>query len=154
VIPSVGRFAPTAADARRARRGAGDHSTRTDRKVATVATAAVTDALRRTFLRGGPGAGVGLRGGTFTDDLNAEQTALVETLNGVRFSRDVAVTGVSNYVFDGESIDATISVDGPAGEDGTLHVSGVWFGTSHAATVLEVEGTLGSRSVALRVPAS
>jgi pimeloyl-ACP methyl ester carboxylesterase len=150
--PSVGRFALTAADARPAEPRHGDHSTKTDRKVATVATAAVTDAFRRTFLGFPPGPGVGLRGGTFTGDFS--DPGVTDTLKGVRFASDVAVSGTSDYRFENESIDASIRVDGPGGEDGHLHVSGVWFASRHEATVLEIVGALGGHSVALRVPAT
>ena len=152
-FPAVGRFPLTAADARPAQRAHGDHSTAIDRKVATVATAAVTDAYRRVFLSAGPGSGVGLRGGTFSQDLNAEQNGIAATLDGVRFAGDVAVSGDAGYLFETESIDATITVDGPAGEDGTLHVTGVWFASSHKATRLAITGELAGRTVALRVPA-
>ena len=56
-------------------------------KVVTVAVAAVTDALARSFIIG-PGTGVGLRGGTFeTGDL------LNYTLSNCAFSQDVRVSG-------------------------------------------------------------
>jgi pimeloyl-ACP methyl ester carboxylesterase len=152
VIPAVGRFAATAAHARQAHAIAGDRSTRADRKVATVATAAVTDAMRRTFLDFEQKSGRGLRGGTFS--VEPGETGVTDNLNGVRFARDVVISGTVEYTFETESVDATITVSGPGTEDGTLEVTGVWFATLHEATVLEVNGKLGGRSVSLRVPAT
>jgi pimeloyl-ACP methyl ester carboxylesterase len=151
-IPAVGRFAPSAAYARQAHGVAGDHSTKADRKVATVATAAVTDALRRTFLDFELGSGRGLRGGRFT--VEPGETGVTDKLNGVRFARDVAVSGTADWTFETESIDATITVNGPGAEDGTLRVTGVWFASLHQATVLKINGKLGGCSVSLRVPAT
>jgi pimeloyl-ACP methyl ester carboxylesterase len=153
-IPALGRFLQTAADARPARSGEGDQSTRTDRKVASAAAAAITDAMRRTFMSGGPGPGVGLRGGTFEQGLNGDETALVNTLNAVRFARDVAVSGESSYLFEIESIDATVTVDGPGTTDGALHVTGAFLGFTHQASALEIEGQLGGRRVVVTVPAT
>jgi pimeloyl-ACP methyl ester carboxylesterase len=152
-VPAVGRFPLTAAGARPAERARGDRSTTLGRKVAAVVAAAVTDTFRRAILSQGPGSGVGLRGGSFSQDLNAEQNGVLATLAGVRFAGDVAVSGEANYLFEAEALDATITVDGPGAEDGTLHVTGVWFATGHEATRLRITGTLGGRSVALRVPA-
>jgi hypothetical protein len=139
-------------DSRPAKPGPGDHSTGSDRKLATAATAAVTDALRRTFLDFELGSGVGLRGGTFT--VEPGDTGIANKLNGVRFARDVAVSGTADYTFETESIDATITVHGPDAVDGTLHVTGVWLAALHQASVLKVNGQLGGRSVSLRVPAT
>jgi pimeloyl-ACP methyl ester carboxylesterase len=152
-FPSVGRFALTAARARPAKRRRGDDSTKTDRKVATVATAAVTDAFRRSFLHMNPGPGVGLRGGTFSDNFRPG-CCDIDTLHRVRFARDVAVTGTTRYHFNSESITATITVDGPGRENGKLHISGAWFALRHKATVLKINGKLGGRRVVLRVPAT
>jgi pimeloyl-ACP methyl ester carboxylesterase len=153
-FPAVGSFPVKAADAAQASvDGSGDQSTATDRKVATVATAAVTDAFRRTFLQSQPGPGPGLRGGTFTPSFG--QSAAREDLSGVRFAKNVAVSGGARYVFSSQSIKATsLTVDGPGGEDGTLSVSGVWFGFGVPTTVLKVTGTLGDRNISVDVPAS
>jgi pimeloyl-ACP methyl ester carboxylesterase len=152
-FPAVGRFADHAADARQAKvdPGHGDASTALDRRVATVATAAITDAFRRTFASTGE-SGVGLRGGTY--DISFLDAGPHLDLHGVRFANDVAVSGGADYPFDTEEIDATVSVDGPGAEDGSLHVNGVWFGFAHPTTTFTVEGTIGGRNVALTVPAS
>ena len=153
-FPAVGTFPVKAADAGQASvDGSGDQSTAMDRKVTTVAAAAVTDAFRRTFLQSQPGAGPGLRGGTFTSSFG--QSAVGEDLSGVRFAQDVAVSGSARYVFSSQSIKArSLTVDGPGHEDGALSVSGVWFGFGVPTTVLKVTGTLGGRKISVDVPAS
>lgn len=152
--PAVGRFPKVAGDARPAmvRAGSGDASTPEDRKVATVATAAVTDALRRGFIQSGPGEGPGLRGGTFK--LSFGDSSATADLVKARFAKDVAVSGSADYGFASQAIDATVTVDGPGAEDGTLHITGIWFGFEVPTTVLKIDGTLGGRTVALKVPAS
>ena len=152
--PAVGRFALTAADIRPARSGPGDESTRVDRRVAAAATAAVTDALKRTFMHFEPGPGAGLRGGTFDQGVTADDSGFFNNLNAVRFTTDVAVSGAGTYVFETEAIDSTISVDGPGAEDGTLRVTGVFSGFTHEATVLQIEGEIGGRRVVATVPAT
>ena len=152
--PGLGRFPVTAADARPAtvQTGGGDASVPDDRKVATVAAAAVTDAFRRGFIQSSPGKGRGLRGGTFELSFGSSSASI--DLTKARFAEDVAVTGSAEYGFASQAIDGTVTVHGPGGEDGTLHISGVWFGFGVPTTVLKVEGTLGGRNVALKVPAS
>jgi pimeloyl-ACP methyl ester carboxylesterase len=153
-FPAIGRFAKTAADARQGtvQAGSGDASTADDRKVATVATAAVTDAFRRGFIQSGPFKGPGLRGGTFK--LSFGNSSATADLTKARFAKDVAVSGSADYGFASQAIDGTVTVFGPGAEDGALHITGVWFGYGVPTTVLKVEGTLGGRTVALKVPAS
>lgn len=153
-FPAVGRFPLTAADAREAavNDGGVDQSTSTDRKVATAASAAITDAFRRTFLQSQTGPGPGLRGGTFTSSFGADSATA--QLASARFTTDVAVSGTADYLFQNQAIDATVTVDGPGSEDGNLDVNGVWFGFGIPTTTLDVTGTLHGRSVSLTVPAS
>jgi pimeloyl-ACP methyl ester carboxylesterase len=152
--PGVGRFPLTADDARPAAvdHGRGDNSTPIDRKVATVATAAITDAFRRGFLQSEPVPGSGLRGGTFS--INFGDAKATVQLSSARFAKDVAVSGSADYGYQSQAIDATVTIDGPKGEDGSLHVTGVWFGFGVPNTVLRIRGALCGRHVALRVPAT
>jgi hypothetical protein len=154
-FPGVGRFARTAKRARPARIApdSQDRSWRLDRRVARVATGAITDALRRAILQPEPSNGVGLRGGTF-DAPSFDDAGATVKLHGARFARDVAVTGTDKYLFQTQSIDARVTVDGPRGEDGALQVKGVWFGLGTPTTVLRVRGSLAGRRVALLVPAT
>ena len=87
-FPGVGRFALTAKHARPARiaPGSQDRSRKLDRRVATVATGAITDALRRAILQPDPSNGLGLRGGTFDAPSFDDAGATVE-LHGARFAQ-------------------------------------------------------------------
>jgi hypothetical protein len=149
VFPAVGRFPEKASKARAAKidRTGDDHSKKTDRRVAAAAVATITDAFRRTFMHSQPGPGVGLRGGTFV--ANFGPTGAAVDLAGARFAADVSVSGSATS---SDIIDATVTVDGPGAEDGTLQVSGIWF--DKGATTLQARGDLGGRKVALLVPAT
>ena len=152
MFPAVGRFAATAAEARPARGAEGDRSTLAERRIATVATAAVTDAIRRAFIQSDQGAGPGLRGGTFSSTFGDADVAV--ELDRARFARDVAVSGSAAYGFENEILRATIKVRGPRGERGRLRIHGFWFAFRHDATALEVRGRLGGHRVRVLVPAS
>jgi pimeloyl-ACP methyl ester carboxylesterase len=149
VIPAVGRFPEKARKAKAAKidRTGDDHSEKADRRVATVAAATITDAFRRTFEQPEPHDGLGLRGGTVSPDFGP--TGATVDLTGTRFAEDVSVSGTATV---SDVLDATVTVDGPRGEDGTLHVTGIWFDVG--ATTLQIRGTLGGRQVALLVPAT
>jgi pimeloyl-ACP methyl ester carboxylesterase len=112
-------------------------------QVARVTTATVLDVLKRTFVGADP-RGVGLRGGSFT--VKFSDNGLTARLHGVRFARDLAVSGKIDYV-GYTKIDAKLKVRG-----GTLHVRGVW--ASDGATKLRISGKLRGRKVALSVPAT
>ena len=154
VLPSVGRFAERAAQARQAKRAGGDHSSAAGRRVTTVAVAAATDAIRRNFLFGNVGPGVGLRGGKFEVRLNDAGNGIVAELDKARFARDVAVTGRVRYGFNSEVLRAKIKVRGPRGQRGRLRMTGLWFAFFHDASWFKVHGKLGDRRVNLRVPAT
>ena len=94
---------------------------------------------------------MGLRGGTWS--ISFSDVGATIHLSGSRFAEDVAVTGEAVLPFGVvASLDATVTVDGPAGEDGTLTVTGLVF--SPGARKLVVRGTLAGRNVALLVPAT
>jgi pimeloyl-ACP methyl ester carboxylesterase len=152
-FPGVGSFPVTAADARQAavNPNHGDQSTATDRRVAAMSAAAITDALRRTFLQSSPTTGPGLRGGTFTPAFGNDGASV--QLSDARFTQNVGVSGTATYGFFTEVLDAPVTVNGPGAEDGALHVKGVWFGFRHPTNKLRIRGTLDGRHVALRVPA-
>jgi pimeloyl-ACP methyl ester carboxylesterase len=88
-FPRTSADAPEAADP-----AAGDESTRTDRRAAWCAAQAVSDAIARYPLTPGT-KGVGLRGGHFTvlRGLYLTSRPVTLRLRGVRFCRDVAVSG-------------------------------------------------------------
>jgi hypothetical protein len=73
-------------------------------------------------------------------------------LNGARFTRDVAIDGRARLDFaQGSVVGARVRVDGPAGADGRLRLSGNWFNPD--ARVIRIRGRLGGRRVAAVVPA-
>ena len=120
--------------------------------MATVATSAVTDAFRRAFGPVFSDRGRGLRGGRYR--VTPEQDRAIIELKQARFASDVAVKGTAKYLFPGQELRAKVDVDGPGALDGTLRISGVWFGFGVETTVLVVRGTLGGRHVSLTVPGS
>ena len=152
-FPGVGRFPVVAADAVPATPAdSSDRSTSTDRQVATVATAAVTDAVRRGFGPVFTDRGRGLRGGSWTLAFRPDHAHW--ELDGIRYADDVMVNGKANYLFQGQELHATVAVDGPGGTDGVLRVTGVWFGFGVEGTDLTVRGRLGGRVVRVVVPGS
>lgn len=153
--PAIGRFPRRARGARPARRrpSGADRSRRIDRRVAAVAWLTVQDALRlngivpKETVRG-----VGLRGGRFVGVFHPESTVVTVDLDGARFTRDVAVDGRARLDFpQGSLVSARVTVDGPAGADGRLRLSGNWFNPD--ASVIRIRGRLGGRRVAAVVPA-
>jgi pimeloyl-ACP methyl ester carboxylesterase len=153
--PAIGRFPLRARGAHPAkRRPAGaDHSRRIDRRVAAVAWLTVQDALRlngivpKETVRG-----VGLRGGRFVGVFHPESVVVTVDLKGARFTRDVAIDGRARLDFaHGSVVGARVRVDGPAGADGRLRLSGNWFNPD--ARVIRIRGRLGGRRVAAVVPA-
>lgn len=151
-FPATGRFPVTAADAVEADQDGDDESTTLDRKVATVVAATATDSIRRTFIQQRTVRGPALRGGTFNPSFQPGR--FVGELRNARFAEDVKVNGMVKYPFEEEAIDATLEVDGPGDSDGTLDVTGVWFGFGQTATDLKIQGDLGGRSISLEVPAT
>ena len=79
----------------------------------------------------------------------SSRTRAVIELKQARFASDVAVQGTAKYVGPSQELRAKVSVDGPGVLDGTLRMSGVWFGFGVETTVLVVRGTLGGRHVSL-----
>lgn len=153
--PAIGRFPRRARGARPARRrpSGADRSRKIDRRVAAVAWLTVQDALRlngivpKETVRG-----VGLRGGGFVGVFHPESAVVTVDLKGARFTRDVAIDGRARLDFaQGSVVGARVRVDGPAGADGHLRLSGNWFNPD--ARVIRIRGRLGGRRVAAVVPA-
>jgi len=157
VWPAVGRFPLLARDARPAEvDGTGGNQIGTrERKVATVAVAAATDAMQRAIV--GWGTGVGLRGGTFSTDYADSWTV---TLTDCAFAKDVTVSGTVTWSpgspallgFPGDSsFTADLVVSGAGTQGGTLRVEGKWQASGPVGK-FKVSGTLGGRNVAVLVP--
>jgi hypothetical protein len=149
VWPAVGRFPSIAADARPAEGDpAGVNAIGlAERKVVTVAVATAIDALKRSTI--GSGNGAGLRAGSFqsTVDANGNQTT---TLTNCVFATDVTVSG-SVYWGADLSLSADLTVSGTGTRGGHLHVQGTWHAPGPVGN-FKVSGTLGGDDVAVLVP--
>jgi pimeloyl-ACP methyl ester carboxylesterase len=149
-FPGVGRFARTSQQLRPALPvSRDDRSTRADRRLAAAATATVVDALRRTLIAGPTDHGTGLRGGLVTS--TQDDAGVSVNLESARFVEDVAVTGTARYDFATSAIDANVTPVA-AGSPGQVHISGVWFGPG--ATTITIDGQIGGRCVAAKIPAT
>jgi pimeloyl-ACP methyl ester carboxylesterase len=149
IWPAVGRF-PTLA--KHARAAAPDNSGtnqvgEAERKVVSVAVATAADALQRFTI--GSGAGVGLRGGTFSSSGNFPFFSI--TLTNCAFSEDVIINGTINWNFADGTTTAALTVSGTGTSDGTLQVTGFWEGFGPVG-YFQVNGTLGGKNVAVLVP--
>ena len=150
IWPALGRFPKVAADARPADIDpVGDNEAGLpERKVVTVAVAAIVDAVKRSTI--GSGNGVGLRGGTFTSVYNS--SGLVMTLSGCAFASDVSVDGTVKWNSD-MSLTADVSVKGAGTAEGFLHVSGTFQAPGPVGNY-RVSGQLGGKRVGLAIPES
>jgi len=149
IWPAVGRFPLVARDARVAEVDPdGDNkASLSERRVATVAVATVTDALQRAFSVNGDGAG--LRGGTFHTDYNETWTI---TLTNCAFSKDVIVSGTVKYAIGTDSsVSADVTISGTGTQGGNLHIEGGWMFVAPGGN-FKVSGSLGGRQVAVLVP--
>jgi pimeloyl-ACP methyl ester carboxylesterase len=143
-IPSFPKLAPASVPADPS---AGNRANGAALRVAHVAADTALDALKRSFLTSS-GGGPGLRGGTFHTDYDFTWTT---TLNGARWTDDVAVNGTQHWSFDSGALDADLQVDGPGNRDGTLRLEGGWLIPGAPGTVT-ITGTLGRQHVAATVP--
>jgi pimeloyl-ACP methyl ester carboxylesterase len=140
VFPAVGRFPVNATRDR--------HGRVLRRSAARITGGAVVDSFRRSFLSDGPKpSGAGLRGGTFQGRFTDSGETL--HLRGVRYARDLAISGAVRYV-QYQRLRGRLAVKGAV--RGTLHVRGTW--NSPGATRLTVAGRLGGRRVKVTIPAT
>lgn len=118
-----------------------------ERKVVTVAIATMVDALKRTTI--GNGNGAGLRAGTFQSavDANGNQTT---TLQDCEFAQDVIVNGTITWASD-HSLVADLTVSGTGTTGGILHVKG-GFEARGPVGMFKISGAIGGRAVAVLVP--
>jgi pimeloyl-ACP methyl ester carboxylesterase len=145
VWPALGRFPLFARDARAAEvdRSGKNEIDVPERRVVTVAVDTAIDALKRTTI--GSGNGAGLRAGTFHADGN--QTT---TLQNCEFAQDVTVNGTIAWASD-HTVVADLTVSGAGTAGGTLHVEGT-FEAPGPVGFFKISGTLGGRTVAVLVP--
>lgn len=153
-IPSVGEFPKVAADASPAQPwpDGDNHARRAERRVASVAAAAVKDAIARADLAYmGPGTveSRGLRGGHIVFEYKGRNGFNVAiTLEDVRFAEDVQIDGVVHWSADGSVVRADLSVSGPGTAGGALSIETTKY---LIATYFRVKGDLGGRQVDVRV---
>jgi hypothetical protein len=160
VRPAVGRFPLLASEVRPADvdAGGGNEIGVEERKVASVAVAAITDALQRGLV-GGSRYGAGLRGGSFAVLWGPQLTL---TLFNCAYTSDVWVSGIVTWahadIFGSggflpayRPLTAELVVSGPGTVGGTLHVAGSWLSNDPDGR-FSVTGTLGGKQVAVLVP--
>lgn len=149
IYPAIGLFPILARYARPARADSSGTNRigEAERKVVSVALATAIDALQRFNI--GSGAGVGLRGGTFSSGGTFPIFSI--TLANCVFSEDVIVNGTITWSYADGSMTADLIVSGLGTRGGTLHVSGVWGGVGPVGNFL-VSGELGGKHVAVLVP--
>jgi pimeloyl-ACP methyl ester carboxylesterase len=155
VPPAVPQFPKSVHQAVPAVALAGNASTVLDRRIVTVAVRSVLDGFIRSFrIPGATGTGYGLRDGTFDFEFNFEAGEDVLQLDGVRFSRDVAVEGQATLSFEGNEIQMELTVTGPDSDhNGTLRAEGA-FGFGAPYRTFTVTGAIGGRAVVASVPAN
>lgn len=134
------RFARRAAELSPAEPGPGNEGTTTDLQRAAAALFAAGDALARWWVNS-DGSGVGLRGGTFTWT-GGERTRF--TLDGLRWTDDVAVSGRIDWAADG-TVQARLQLPG-----GWLDAR--WSGRDAGARAT-IEGRIAGRRIVARMPA-
>lgn len=147
----VGRFPLTADEAVPARVDPNgiNRADKQDRKIASVASSTVLDAVMRADRMGGNGTGRGLRGGTYT--VSTDQTTNTTTIDfqAVHFSNDVTVTGQATRNLATNTVEAQLTV-AAAHRSGGLSFHGVLYTPSKPDG--QLRGTLGGNRVALVVP--
>jgi pimeloyl-ACP methyl ester carboxylesterase len=146
--PGVAAFPRRAHESPAAKRLDANRADRYRLRIARVAADATLDVLKRAFFPGVTGPG--LRGGTWRGEFGDTWTL---TLDRVRWTEDVAVSGTLHWSFDGGPLDADLDVDGPGGLDGDLHLEGGWF-SQGAQRSIEITGTLAEQRVAARTPST
>jgi pimeloyl-ACP methyl ester carboxylesterase len=155
VWPAVGRFPLLAQDARPATIDPNGNNQigEAERKVVTVAVAAATDALQRSYLSSS-GSDHCLRAGTFSTNKSPSQWT--SSLTNCAFAQDVTVNGTvtwgAGYVKGADnSFVADLVLSGPGTAGGTLHVVGTWLAPGPVGN-FAVSGQLGGLNVGVLVP--
>jgi pimeloyl-ACP methyl ester carboxylesterase len=152
VIPSFPEYVRDAKEARRIPRGT-DHSTASDRRVATAAMRTVLDGFIQSFHQSGSAVGPGLRGGTFLADYRGTSRAKL-TFKGARFVDDVAIWGRVSWIYASGKLEGDLKIRGAG--IGNVHLTGDFgagFLNNHYGAV-KINGTIGRHDVALRIPAN
>ncbi len=137
----VPRFARTAAELIPAHAAADNAAGEAALRVVSVVLLTSQDVITRA-LANGAGGGVGLRAGSFTAVAAAEGFHI--TLEEVRWTEDVAVSGVLDCGGRSGAVRGTLHVKGPQGANGTLEVE---WAEGSAQPRASITGRLGGESV-------
>ncbi|MBI5089558.1 MAG: hypothetical protein HZB15_12065, partial [Actinobacteria bacterium] len=123
----------------------GDRSREIDRQVAVAAAFSVADAMQR-WNNGYSGAGVGLRGGSFT---STGDPVVILALDRVRWVDDVRVSGTVRWNRTTGNVVARLAVSGPATQHGVLVIRWNELRPGPAAIIA---GRIGGRTVRAAMP--
>ncbi len=137
----VPRFARSLAELAPAHAGTGNAAGEAALRVVSATLFTCADVLSRAEDEGA-GGGVGLRGGSFASAAGAE--GLHITLDEVRWTEDVAVSGVLDWTGRAGTVRGTLHIKGPQGVAGTLEVQ---WAEDTARPRAAVTGKLGGESV-------
>jgi pimeloyl-ACP methyl ester carboxylesterase len=138
-------FAMSAADLVPATARAHDHSRHIDRQVAVAAAFSATDAMQR-WTNGYSGAGIGLRGGTFT---STGDPVVTLHLDNLRWVDDVRVTGTVRWNRTTGEVVARLAVAGPATQHGDMVIRWNELRPRPTATI---GGRIGGRNIVASMP--
>jgi pimeloyl-ACP methyl ester carboxylesterase len=143
----VPRFARSAAELAPAHAGPDNAAGEAALRVVSAALYTCEDVVTRAVAKGA-GAGVGLRSGSFT--AAAAAAGLHITLDAVRWTEDVAVSGTLDWTGRAGMVRGTLHVKGPQGANGNLEVE--WAeGSSQPRAA--ISGKLGGESLVAEAPA-
>jgi pimeloyl-ACP methyl ester carboxylesterase len=146
-VRTVPKFALRLSDLDPARASAGNVAGERELRAVAAAVFTVGDVIAR-IDSNTTGEGQGLRGGRFA--LNSGPDGETMTLEGVKWTEDLSVSGVIHWPGRTGKADANLTVEGPTGLRGPLRVS--WTeGTRDARA--QITGTLGGTAVAAETPA-
>ncbi len=143
----VPRFARSAAELAPAHAGADNAAGEAALRVVSAALYTCEDVVTRAVAKGA-GAGVGLRSGSFT--AAAAAAGLHITLDEVRWTEDVAVSGTLDWTGRAGMVRGTLHVKGPQGANGNLEVEWAEGGSQPRAAI---SGKLGGESLVAEAPA-
>jgi pimeloyl-ACP methyl ester carboxylesterase len=141
----VPKFATTASQLDPPTALTGNQGTATDLRVAAAAAYALGDVLDL-YWASDSGSGVGLRGGKWYYFTNDSGSICTFTMNQVRWTNDVAVSGrfTWNYYKPG-AVKGQLSVVGPSGENGQLTIA---FNSREPDAQATITGQIGGRKIA------
>jgi hypothetical protein len=122
------------------------HTSRFDRRIATVTWLTAVDAVYRLPRMTGT-TGRGLRGGSYTVTRAADTTRI--DYQQSRFTEDVFVSGHLT-ITRGNTLAGLVRVTGPGGRTGALTIKAVLWDPAHPRATLQ--GTLNGREIAVLTP--